>query len=285
MIHFIIPVFNDTKSLRILLNKLNKNLEKKKRLGVVTVVDDFSSEAIDISTNKLKFIKKFEILRLKKNVGSQNAIAFGLQYLSKLKKDKTIIVMDSDGEDNPAQINNMIKYAENFPNYIVTSNRTKRKETLLIRVLYISHLFLTFIFTGKWISFGNYTCFQHKNLNSLLKNRNIWSAYPAAVIKNNNIIRLFAARKKRFCGKSKISIYKLFFHSFRIISVFHFRVFIFSLIYFFFLDFVFFELNKKIFYISIVPIILFNLCIVSTKIIIILKKMNYNSKWVNFIKR
>ena len=39
------------------LNKLNKNLEKKKRLGVVTVVDDFSSEAIDISTNKLKFIK------------------------------------------------------------------------------------------------------------------------------------------------------------------------------------------------------------------------------------
>ena len=83
MIHFIIPVFNDTKSLRILLNKLNKNLEKKKRLGVVTVVDDFSSEAIDISTNKLKFIKKFEILRLKKNVGSQNAIAFGLQYLSK----------------------------------------------------------------------------------------------------------------------------------------------------------------------------------------------------------
>ena len=135
----------------------------------------------------------------------------------------------------------MIKYAENFPNYIVTSNRTKRKETLLIRVLYISHLFLTFIFTGKWISFGNYTCFQHKNLNSLLKNRNIWSAYQTINSKNNNIISVIKENVMGDYGKSKISIYKLFFHSFRIISVFHLKIVKVPAI----SGYVFFELNKQ----------------------------------------
>ena len=284
-INFIIPVYNDWKSLAILLGKLNDQLSKNNRFCYITLIDDCSSGKINISIKKLKYIKKIEIIRLKKNVGSQNAIAIGLKYLAKIKKKLTIVVMDSDGEDDPAQINKMINSAEQYPNLIVTSNRTTRKESFLVRFLYRSHLIIAFLFTGKWISFGNYSALNSNNLKILLKNKSIWSAYPAAIIKNNNILRLFAARKKRFSGSSKITIYKLFFHSFRIISVFYLRVIIFSSIYIFLLQFLFYHSNIMLFLILILPIALLNFFIFAAKYSVYFGEFNCKLNYIDNVKK
>ena len=58
----------------------------------------------------------------------------------------------------------MISLASNNEEFIITSNRKARKESVLIILLYKLHLIVTFIFTFKWISFGNFTCFHSSNL-------------------------------------------------------------------------------------------------------------------------
>ena len=53
--------------------------------------------------------------------------------------------MDSDGEDDPSKINEMINEAERNLDCVVTSNRTSRKESLIFKILYMFHKLLTFV--------------------------------------------------------------------------------------------------------------------------------------------
>ena len=52
----------------------------------------------------------------------------------------------------------------------------------------------------------------------------VWISYSSAVIKNCTISNLYAARKKRYFGNSKVSFFKLFLHSLKILSVFQLKI-------------------------------------------------------------
>ena len=102
---FVIPVYNDSRSLNKLIANLNIVLKKNKKIEhEILVIDDNSSEKIKINIKKFKTIKKLRILTLKNNLGSQKAIAVGLKYLKNRKKNFLITVMDGDGEDDPNQV-------------------------------------------------------------------------------------------------------------------------------------------------------------------------------------
>ena len=200
----LVPVYNDWKSLNKLLYQLNEVFRNYKKFkNEILIVNDDSSEKINIKKNNLLFIKKITVITLKKNLGSQKAIAIGLFYLKKKEKDSFVTIMDSDGEDDPFQINTMLKEAKKNKSFVITSNRKKRKESITIQVLYKIHLIITFIFTFKWISFGNFTTFNSKNITKILSNNDAWYAYSSSVIRNCKIKRLYAKREKR----SKCSLY------------------------------------------------------------------------------
>ena len=228
----VIPVFNDWKSLNKLLLQLNKNLQKPKKINhEILIINDNSSEKIKLKLKKLKILKNIKILSLNKNFGSQISIAIGLNYLKKIKGNFYITVMDADGEDNPRQVNRMLKEAINNQSLVITSNRKKRKEALIIVFLYKVHLLITFLFTMKWISFGNFSTFCNKNLKNLLSNNNSLYAHSSSVLKNCNIKRLYARREKRFFDKSKLGLIALADHSLRVNSVFYSNIIFSSVIY------------------------------------------------------
>ncbi|MBL6758820.1 MAG: glycosyltransferase family 2 protein [Pelagibacteraceae bacterium] len=255
----VIPVFNDWKSLNKLLTKLNFFLKNKKKItNEVLIVNDNSSEEIQLDYKRYESFKNIKILSLRKNVGSQIAIAIGLNYLNSLKNEFYVTVMDADGEDSPAQVNIMLECAINNKNFVVTSNRKKRKESLLIILLYKLHLLLTFLFTAKWISFGNFSTFHKKNLKKLLSNKCSLYAHSSSILKNCNIKRLYAVREKRFYDKSKISILGLIYHSLRVNSVFYKNIFFSSVVYTSII-YIFFEP------ILLFPILFYNLIILYTK--------------------
>ena len=59
--------------------------------------------------------------------------------------------MDSDGEDDPKKIKEIIKFIDKNPNEeIITMNRTLRKESILFSILYEIHLFVTFLITNTY---------------------------------------------------------------------------------------------------------------------------------------
>jgi len=278
----VIPVFNDWKSLNKLLLQLNKNLKKpKKIIHEVLIINDNSSDEIKLQLKNLNVFKNIKVLSLNKNLGSQISIAIGLSYLKKIKEDFYITVMDADGEDNPKQVNKMLNEAMNYKDFVITSNRKKRKEALIIIFLYKIHLLITFLFTMKWISFGNFSTFYSKNLKSLLSNNSSVYAHSSSVLKNCDCKRLYAKREKRFFDKSKLGLMALIDHSLRVNSVFYINI-IFSSIFYSIL--LLFFIESYYVYLLLFLILIFNFLIFLVKIRLWKLKLNKLNFYIKNIK-
>ena len=268
-------MYNDWKSLNKLLQKLDNNLKKNFSKIEVLIINDNSTEKLKLSLNKFNCLKKINVLTLSKNVGSQRAIATCLLYLKKIKGDFVVTVMDSDGEDDPVEVPKMIELAMKNSKYIITSNRKSREESKLIVFLYHTHLLLTFLFTFKWISFGNFTSFRKENLSKLLLDSSLFCAYPSAVMKNCSIKRIYAKRKRRYFDKSKLGLVSLIEHSLRVNSVFFKNIIFSSILYIFFFTLFFSKILNLVFFSL---ILIFNF-------LIILMKFKYSKIHISHIKQ
>ena len=189
--------------------------------------------------------------------------------------------MDGDGEDDPNQVLKMIDNANQNPKHIITSNRKRREESLIIVSLYKLHLIITFLFTWQWISFGNFSTFHKDNLKNLLSNNYSWYAHSSSVLKNCNIMRLYSKRKKRYFDKSKLGLISLIEHSLRVNVVFYKNIFLMSLVYLFSIFFLF-ENNIKILLSS--GILFFNLLILIIKLKHWIKNISSISKFIKKIE-
>ena len=228
----LIPVYNDNKS----LNKLLQNIDNHLQIIVdfeteIIILDDKSTDEIDLENQKFRNLKKIGILRVKENIGSQKVIAVGLNYLRNKKENFFVTEMDSDGEDNPAEIARMLESALQNTDSVITSNRKSRNESILIKLLYRIHLLITFLFSFKWITFGNFSSFSSKNIEKILNDNSAWFAFSSSVIKNCKIKRLYAKRENRYFDKSKLGLLKLIEHSIRVNAVFSNRVSLISILY------------------------------------------------------
>ena len=278
---FLIPVYNDWQSLNLLLENLNNELKSTFKTGLILIVDDGSTSAPDLKINNLSNIEKIELITLNENLGSQKSIAIGLKHLENENISEIVTVMDSDGEDDPSKVNEMINVAEGNHNKVITSNRTSRKENLLFRILYLFHKFLTYVLSTHWISFGNFSSFHSKNLPNILKDNKVWLAYSSAISSNCKIKRVYAKRKKRYFGQSKVNFWALVLHSLRIISVLHSKVILFSLMYILILILISMLFKNIIFLFLIILIVIFNLALLYIK-----SKNNVSelNNWKNYIK-
>ena len=239
----ILPTYNDWKSLSILLIQIEKYLKNTNNIYKILIIDDNSFEKNKYKLNKNRFFKEIKILTLKKNVGSQKAIATGLKFISKYKNknDDKFIIMDSDGEDDPKKIKEIIKLIDkNHKIKVITMNRTIRKESFFFSILYEIHLLITFFITFKYIRFGNFSYLNRKVIDIITKKKELWLAYSATLNKYfNSKESILAPRRKRISGKSKMSYSGLINHSVNIQSVYMKNIFISYVIYLSFLIFLY----------------------------------------------
>ncbi len=264
----LIPVYNDWKSLNKLLGEIDKCLKNDTSIETeILIINDLSTEKFYIENKIYSSIKKIEILNLKKNLGSQKSIATGLNYLKKLSGSFFITVMDGDGEDNPYEIKKMLNEAIKYENFIITSNRKKRRESLLVVFLYRIHLMISFLFSFKWISFGNFTTFNSKHLEKLLSDNSSWYAHSSSVLKNCKIKRIYAKREKRYFDKSKLNMLSLMEHSLRVNAVFFPKIIINSIFYSFIILWA-----PKIFYLNYIIIFLI---LIFNILLLFIKKKHY----------
>ena len=247
----ILPTYNDWKSLSILLGQIEKYFKKTNNIFKILIINDNSSEKEDYNLNKNKFFKEIRILNLRKNIGSQKAIATGLKYINRFykKKDDKFIIMDSDGEDDPKKIKEIIQLVKKEKKIeIITMNRSLRKESFFFSILYELHLLVTFMITFKYIRFGNFSFLNRKVLNKIVKKKDLWFAYSATLKKYFKLnASILAPRRKRISGKSKMSYLGLISHSLNIQSIFKKNIFISYLLFFtIFVSFNIFDLFKLV---------------------------------------
>ena len=238
----LIPLYNDWKSVSKLLTEIDSIIDNWEAEVSVIIVNDASTEEKSGLNLKYKKIKSVKILNMKKNRVHQRCIAAGLKYICKEEDFDRVIVMDADGEDRPEEINDLFEKASENPSMTITGNRFKRSEGILFRVLYNIHKLITFVFTGKLIKFGNFSCLPKEHIEKLIEQPYLWNSYSSSVvraIKDRTFIR--SIRGSRYVLPSKMNFTALVFHSLTIISVFRNLVIIRSIIFLFIYLFLIFD--------------------------------------------
>ena len=223
----LIPVFNDWDSLIKLLNEINENIKNFKNIIFECIVVNDASTSNQPELFKPNNIKSFQILNMKENRGHARCNAFGIRYIYKNKEFDNLILMDGDGEDRPVELKDLINQIFQDPNKSIVAKRIKRSEGPFFQLLYQFHKIITYIFTGKNISFGNYSCLTKKDVEKLHSDASLWSSYSGTVKKNlNQFSEINSIRGLRYFGPSQMSFFKLLIHSFSIIAVFRYKVFL-----------------------------------------------------------
>tara|TARA_A100001011_G_scaffold33796_1_gene32324 strand:- start:476 stop:1348 length:873 start_codon:yes stop_codon:yes gene_type:complete len=222
----LIPVYNDWESVQKVLNEIDtvvldiKNFEFK-----CVIVNDCSINKRP-KINKPRRLSSLKILNMKKNTGHARCNAVGLRYINSKEIYDYVIVMDSDGEDRPLEIKDLINRILEEPNYSVVAKRVKRSEGIVFQTLYQIHKFITFFFTGKKINFGNYSCLTKNDVKILSDKSSLWSSFSGSVKKHiSKLNEINSSRGLRYFGPSKMSLLSLIIHSFSIIAVFKYTVF------------------------------------------------------------
>tara|TARA_A100001011_G_C14291021_1_gene836208 strand:+ start:844 stop:1713 length:870 start_codon:yes stop_codon:yes gene_type:complete len=218
-----VPVFNDWESLKRLLINIDDRIKKIKSIEVkCLIINDCSTTELN-NLPKIQNIKELKMINMLENKGHARCNAFGIRFLStnnSIDFDH-LILMDSDGEDRPEELNNLIDMALENRNISVVAKRIKRSEGFIFQLLYKFHKIMTILFTGKNINFGNYSCLTKQDVQILSNKSSLWSSFSGSVkrhIKSYNEIN--SIRGLRYFGPSKMSFYKLLIHSFSILGVF-----------------------------------------------------------------
>ncbi len=224
---FLLPVYNDWDSLIKVLKEINFIIENVKEFEFQTIIVNDCSSIKKPEIIKPKYFDSLKIINMKENRGHARCNAFGLRYINFNENYDYVIIMDSDGEDRPVEIKDLINSIIEKPENSVVAKRVKRSEGPIFQILYQMHKLITFIFTGKKINFGNYSCLTKKDVNTISNKPSLWSSFSGTVKKNlTNLNEVNSIRGLRYFGPSKMSLYNLAIHSFSIIGVFKYTVFL-----------------------------------------------------------
>jgi len=221
----LIPVFNDWDSLKKLINEINENIKDYNNISFECLIINDASTISQPKMTRPENIKSLEVLNMIENRGHARCNAFGIRYVYENKKFDNLILMDGDGEDRPEEIKSLVNKIENTPMVSVVAKRVQRSEGPLFQLLYKIHKFVTFIFTGKNMNFGNYCLLTKKDVEKLHSKASLWSSFSGTVKKNlKPLNEINSVRGLRYFGPSHMSLLKLLLHSFSIIAVFKYQV-------------------------------------------------------------
>ena len=263
----LIPIYNDWKSVFKLLEKINVQLDGWEADISAIIINDASTEERPSNTPLLKNLKSIHIVNMRENRGHARCNAAGLRYISENSDFDLVIPMDADGEDRPAELGPLLCKGYEYPNKVVTANRVKRSEGLFFKFCYLAHKYLTFVFTGKSIKYGNYTCLPKFAVNKMINNSATWSSFSgslAKIFKDENLTSISSTRGTRYFGPSKMSFVNLLKHSLSIIAVFKTALLIRSI---FFLTVYLFIIKDNISIITLMPLVVIISILISAMIL------------------
>jgi len=159
---------------------------------------------------------------LRRNVGHQRAIAIGLHYVAEnFPNAPCTVVMDSDGEDTPATIPQLIAPLESDDIDAVVAQRKSRMETLHFKLFYVLYKFIFRLLTGRKINFGNFVALKPTAVRRLTSMPELWTHLAGCVLLSKLRVQSEPIdRGRRYAGKSKMNFTGLALHGFKAVMIF-----------------------------------------------------------------
>lgn len=217
-ITILLPVYNDSASLQMVLDDINKLDAGILNNISIVIVNDGSA---DFRINKINDRNKITVIHLSRNLGHQKAIALGLSYVKDNYRDTNVIVMDSDGEDRVQDIALLAEANKKNGSTIFFAARKRRTNGFAFKIFYLLYKLIFHLFTGKKISFGNYSIIPYPALCRIVYYSEIWNNYPGGIMKSGIPYQALPTdRGNRYAGHSKMNFTSLVLHGFGAIAVF-----------------------------------------------------------------
>ena len=218
------PVFNDWASAEQLVAQLGAVLDEAGLRAHLLLVDDGSAESPPerLGTRVTHGISELSIVRLRRNLGHQRAIAIGLGMAYEDYPALPVLIMDADGEDRPEDVPRLYRTLVSAPAVdVVFAGRQRRSESVTFTLFYHLYRALHKLLTGVSVRFGNFSILRHSALAPLMVSPDLWNHYAATVVKGRLRYTLLPApRGRRLAGRSSMNFVSLFTHGLSAISVF-----------------------------------------------------------------
>jgi polyisoprenyl-phosphate glycosyltransferase len=224
----LMPVYNDWDALALLIPDLERELKAAALKADLLLVDDGCTTAVPSNFGQSSFasIQSIEVLSLRRNVGHQRAIAVGLSFIEANRPCRAVVVMDSDGEDDPRDVPRLIRECVMHGNQkIIFAARNRRSETLSFQLFYHAYRIIHLLLTGVQVRVGNFSVIPAGALNRLVAVSELWNHYAAAVYKAKLPMALLTTdRSRRLLGESQMSFVALVVHGLSAMAVFGDRI-------------------------------------------------------------
>jgi polyisoprenyl-phosphate glycosyltransferase len=217
------PVRDDWESVQELLGRIdNLKLPSASRLRVIIVNDGSNTKPFDlIQAFSFTQISTVVIVDLACNLGHQRAIALGLAVLAEEKADDLIVVMDSDGEDDPNDVARLIAAHAFQSNCVVVALRAGRSEGLSFRLGYLAYRIIFRSLVGRNIRFGNFCAIGLDVVERLAHSPNTWNHLAATLLRSDlKLIAIPTRRAHRYAGIPSTNFVSLLAHGLSGLAVF-----------------------------------------------------------------
>ena len=220
----LMPLRDDWLCAAELIRRLEKTISSHSCTIEIFVVDDGSVQKYnpDDFQGDFSVIQAVRILRLRRNLGHQRAIAVGLVHIQKTINCDAVLVMDADGEDTPEGVVELLRaYSNTQGARAIFAERSRRSESLVFRSFYLLYRVLHRALTGISVRVGNFSILPSEYLNTLVVLSELWNHYAAAVFRSKlSLTMIPIARGTRIAGTSRMNFVALVSHGLSAISVF-----------------------------------------------------------------
>lgn len=203
----VICVYNEEQNIKPLVEKIESSLQGFN--FEVVYVDDASTDNT-VKEIKLQNKKWIKLVELKMNYGQSSALSAGIEYA----EGEYIVTMDGDLQNDPSDIPQMLKLAEEEDWDIVTGIRKNRRDGMFLRKIPSKIANFVIRFTTK-IKMKDYGCTLKVFKSEAAKSLNLYGELHRFIpvlahLEGASITQMDVKHHRRSFGKSKYGIGRTF---------------------------------------------------------------------------
>jgi polyisoprenyl-phosphate glycosyltransferase len=217
----LMPLRDDWASAAELIRRLDQTISSYPCSVHVLLVDDGSVQSSRAADFQFRFaaVRRIQVLRLRRNLGHQRAIAIGLVHVEKAIPSDAVLVMDGDGEDTPDGALQLLRAFSGAT--AIFAERSRRTESFVFQFFYRVYKVLHRMLTGISVRVGNFSILPSHYLGTLVVMSELWNHYAAAVFRSGlSFTTIPIPRGYRITGTSRMNFVSLTAHGMSAISVY-----------------------------------------------------------------
>jgi len=211
------PSYDDVDSFTILRERIRGVLEESALplAGVEFVLVD-DTGGIDPNTQRLQGFGDVTVLGPPFNLGHQRAIVYGVRSLRpSLQESDVVVTLDSDGQDKPEDLPRLLVplLSNDDLRKVVLAWRSKRRESVIFRLLYLLFRAVFRTLTGTVVRTGNFAAYRGWTAIHVLRHPYFDLCYSSTFLSLNLEIQYVPCeRGPRYAGRSRMNYGRLIRH-------------------------------------------------------------------------